>query len=84
MHGIKNLQGDGTWNAGKCIHGVPQPRELAADKDLGKSTKPGCRNVVRSEADKNRVFGLPTIRNDIPYQAFRSVANYQVSVHDFG
>ena len=32
---------------------------------------------MRREEDQDRSFGLPTIRNDIPYKAFRSVANYQ-------
>jgi len=33
--------------------------------------------VVRTEADKQRSFGCPTIRKDIPYKEFRSVADYQ-------
>ena len=41
--------------------------------------KPNCRNVVRNEADKLRSFGCPTIRKDIPYKEFKSVADYQVS-----
>jgi len=49
------------------------------DKDLGKCVKPGCRNVVRKEADQHRAFGVPTIRKDIPFKEFRSVADFQVS-----
>ena len=26
--GIRNLQGEGTWNAGRCIHGEPTEKEL--------------------------------------------------------
>ena len=52
---------------------------MAPDKDLGKSIKPNCRNVVRKEEDMHRSFGVPTIRKDIPYKEFRSVADYQVS-----
>lgn len=49
---------------------------MLPDPDLGKSVKPNCRNVVRREEDKHRAFGLPTIRKDIPYKEFRSVADY--------
>ena len=47
------------------------------DKDLGKSIKPNCRNVVRKEEDRHRSFGVPTIRQDIHQPAKRSVADYQ-------
>jgi hypothetical protein len=33
--------------------------------------------VVHTEEDRNRSFGLPTIRKDIPYKDFKSVADYQ-------
>ena len=33
--------------------------------------------MVRCEADKERAFGTPTIRTDIPIKVFRSVANHQ-------
>ena len=76
IHGIKNVQGTNPWNAARCIHGEPIKRELDTDVDLGKSIKPNCRNVVRCEEDKYRIFGLPTIRKDIPYKEFKSVADY--------
>jgi len=44
---------------------------------LGKSIKPNCRNVVREEKDIDRSFGCPTIRKDIPFKTFKSVADYQ-------
>ena len=50
---------------------------MQPDNDLGKSVKTNCRNVVRREEDRHRAFGLPTIRKDIPYKEFRSVADYQ-------
>ena len=55
---------------------------MQPDKDLGKSTKPNCRNVVREEKDKYRSFGVPTIRKDVPFKepAKKSVADYQVSI----
>jgi hypothetical protein len=80
VYGIKNIVGNGTWNAGKCIHGEPSSLELMPDKDLGKSIKPGCRNVVRTEEHSNRVFGTPTIRTDIPYREKRSIADFNVSI----
>lgn len=65
------------WNAAKCIHGEPTEREILADADLGRCTKPGMRNTVRSDADKDRVFGCPTIRTDIPNKRLKSVADHQ-------
>merc|ERR1712100_803813 len=77
VHGIKNVQGDDPWNAARCIHGQPTAKEVLPDHDLGKSVKPNCRNVVRKEEDRHRSFGVPTIRKDIPFKDFKSVADYQ-------
>ena len=77
VHGIKNIQGSDPWNAGRCIHGEPTMKEVQPNYDLGKSVKPNCRNVVRKESDVLRSFGCPTIRNDIPYKDFKSIADYQ-------
>ena len=76
IHGIKNIQGKDPWNAARCIHGEPEGREVEPDKDLGRSIKPNCRNVVRKEEDRLRSFGVPTVRTDIPDKKFRSVADY--------
>jgi hypothetical protein len=38
----------GQWNAAKCIHGEPNEKVLEPDEDLGKCTKIGSRNVVRT------------------------------------
>ncbi len=81
VHGIKNVQESDTWNAARCIHGEPTEKELVPDIDLGKSTKPNCRNLVRKEDDAHRSFGVPTIRKDIPFKEFRSVADFAVSYH---
>lgn len=48
-YGVKNLVGNDIWNAARCIHGQPTQKELEPDRDLGKSVKVGCRNVVRNE-----------------------------------
>lgn len=76
VHGIKNVQGDNPWNAARCIHGEPTDASVAPDRDLGRAIKPGCRNTVRREEDTHRAFGLPTIRNDIPFKERRSVADF--------
>ena len=78
VHGIKNITGNDPWNAARCIHGEPTEQQVQPDKDLGKSTKPNCRNVVREEKDKYRAFGVPTIRKDVPFKApeKKSVADY--------
>jgi hypothetical protein len=79
--GVRNMASPNMWNAAMCIHGEPTEKELQPDSDLGKSNKPGCRNVVRKPEDEARVFGTPTIRTDIPYKEKRSVADYNVSSH---
>ena len=33
--------------------------------------------MVRSKQDDNRIFGIPSVRTDIPYPKLRSVADYQ-------
>ena len=47
------------------------------DDDLGRCTKMGSRNIVRTEADKDRIFGVPSIRTDIPNKRLKSVADHQ-------
>ena len=79
MFGVRNIVGSDNWNAAKCIHGQPTDKELHPDKDLGKSIKQGCTNNVRKQEDENRIFGVPTIRTDIPYKNKRSIADYNVS-----
>jgi len=69
--------GSDAWNAAKCIHGEPTEKEIQPDDDLGRCTKIGCKNEVRSDKDADRVFGVPTIRLDIPYKSKRSVADHQ-------
>ena len=60
-----------------CLTGMANEEEMQPDKDLGKSMKVGCRNVVRKEEDADRVFGAPTIRLDIPFKEKKSVADHQ-------
>ena len=77
--GVKNIVGEGIWNAAKCIHGEPTEKELEPDRDLGRCLKKGSTNVVRKAEDRNRTFGTPSIRTDIPFKEKRSVADYNVS-----
>lgn len=74
VHGV--MKRDMNWNAGKCINGEPTEREVAPDVDLGKSVKKNCTNDIRREEDRDRAFGCPTIRTDIPFKQWRSVADY--------
>ena len=62
------------WGARRLMNGMYPPEEQMPDEDLGKSTKPGLRNV---SAFPERSFGTPTIRTDIPAPATKSVADEQ-------
>lgn len=60
-----------------CLTGKAEENKLEPDRDLGKCVKEGCRNVVRHDGDRDRIFGVPTIRLDIPQKAQKSVADHQ-------
>lgn len=62
------------WDAGMCIHGKPNERQLQPDMDLGRSLRSGFRNEVKP-GDDSRVFGVPTIRDDIKKSHLKSVAD---------
>eukprot|EP01138_Halocafeteria_seosinensis_P016482 gb/GECG01016813.1/.p1 GENE.gb/GECG01016813.1/~~gb/GECG01016813.1/.p1 ORF type:complete len:450 (+),score=61.40 gb/GECG01016813.1/:1-1350(+) len=51
------------WGAGDCIRGDFTAEEQLPDTDLGKSTRPGYRNVAK---DPDRRFGVPSVRYDLP------------------
>ena len=57
--------------------GEPKMKELMPDKDLGVCVRPGSRNIVRRPEDKDRAFGCPSVRTDIPMKVFKSVADHQ-------
>ncbi len=57
-----------------CIRGNAKINEVDPDKDLGKATKNGWKNMPKS-GDENRVFGVPTIRTDIKRNGVKSVAD---------
>eukprot|EP00164_Ancoracysta_twista_P007112 GFYU01010040.1.p1 GENE.GFYU01010040.1~~GFYU01010040.1.p1 ORF type:complete len:332 (+),score=104.82 GFYU01010040.1:25-996(+) len=60
------------WGAKECLTGQMTAKDLH-DEDLGRSTKPGCRNFT----DTTRVFGVPSIRHDVPAPKIKSVADNQ-------
>jgi hypothetical protein len=47
------------------------------DPDLGHTNKFGFRNTTK-EGDQNRVFGTPTIRDDITRKTQKSIADPNV------
>jgi len=48
----------------KLLRGDATLKEAGPDEDLGKPQRLGFRNIVR-EGDEDRIFGVPTIRDDI-------------------
>lgn len=65
------------WDAGQCITGTATETENSPDKDLGIPRRDGYRNIVRCPEDENRIFGVPSIRTDIPKKRLKSVADPQ-------
>jgi len=62
------------WNVAKCITGEAVFKQVREDESLGRATKHGFKNTVK-DGDEDRVFGLPTIRTDIPKPKLKSVAD---------
>ena len=77
IFGVTSLKDKNEWNARKCITGEPRQREINPDADLGRSTRPGTRNIVRRKEDEDRVFGCPSIRTDLPMRKLKSVGDHQ-------
>lgn len=75
--GVPSVRETGQWNAAKCLNGEPTARQLVADADLGKSCKINCSNRVRRLADRDRGFGVPSVRSDIPMRRVKSIADHQ-------
>mmetsp|Transcript_128483 Transcript_128483/g.256665 ORF Transcript_128483/g.256665 Transcript_128483/m.256665 type:complete len:476 (+) Transcript_128483:101-1528(+) len=73
QYGIKSGVND--YTAESCIKGYYSLEEQLPDQDLGRSTKPGRRNVTT----ETRAFGVPSVRSDIlaPTDARRSLADAQ-------
>ena len=62
------------WDASKCIRGAPNTRNVDVDPDLGQTNRFGFRKTPKP-GDENRVFGVPTIRNDVMPPKKKSVAD---------
>jgi len=62
------------WGAGDCIRGDYSIGDQLPDRDLGRSVAKGYRNFSH---DPERVFGVPTVRADVPKPAKRSVSDNQ-------
>jgi len=60
------------WGVRECI-GNYTPEEQQPDKDLGRSIRPGWRNI----GPPARIFGVPSIRSDVPAPSLKSVADHQ-------
>ncbi len=60
--------------AASCRGGEASAARVVAPQDLGKSVRPGFRNIAR---DPERVFGVPTVRTDIPARVASSVSDTQ-------
>ena len=68
------------WNAGKCIHGDENninKKSLEPDIDLGRDVhyKNKIKNLQPSKRDYNRVYGVPSIRDDLPKKDLKSVSD---------
>mmetsp|Transcript_33680 Transcript_33680/g.38289 ORF Transcript_33680/g.38289 Transcript_33680/m.38289 type:complete len:425 (-) Transcript_33680:161-1435(-) len=74
VFGIQTAKND-AWDAGKCITGEANERELQPDSDLGKARK---RVLVKDSVPgaETRVFGVPSIRDDVPKKKRQSVADF--------
>ncbi|KAG1688725.1 hypothetical protein DVH05_003162 [Phytophthora capsici] len=70
VFGVVTQNSDSAW---LCIQGEYSTEEQQPDPDLGRPVNHGWRNAT---AD-SRLFGIPTIRSDIPAPARRSIADGQ-------
>lgn len=57
----------GAWGTAECLRGDFTAEETMPDADLGKATRPGFRNTT---TDPDRVFGIPSLRTDVPPRNF--------------
>jgi len=70
----KPSQAGPEWGTRECM-GNYTAEEQQPDKDLGRSLKPGWRNIAKEGTQ--RVFGVPSIRKDIEAPHLKSVADHQ-------
>ena len=75
-----NPKANDEWHAKECLSGDATFKECYNDPNLGRATKFGFRNQTR-RGEENRVFGVPTIRDDIKMPDSQSVACTQVKFY---
>jgi hypothetical protein len=73
VYGVRK-KGEFEWDAAQCLKGQTTLKESQPDPDLGHTNKFGFRNTTK-EGDQNRVFGTPTIRDDITRKTQKSIAD---------
>lgn len=83
IFGLRSIKGDDHWNLGKCLHGDPNNRNSSLfepDRDLGKSVifKSKLNSIQPKEYDQSRIFGVPSIRYDLPKKRNASVGDINV------
>jgi hypothetical protein len=85
VYGVRK-KGEFEWDAAQCLKGQTTLKvnnlhnilkESQPDPDLGHTNKFGFRNTTK-EGDQNRVFGTPTIRDDITRKTQKSIADPNV------
>jgi hypothetical protein len=85
--GVKSMK-EGTWNVGKCLTGDMDSKRadmVVPDIDLGKSVNYRAKNTklhpqhVDDNSTSNRLFGVPTVRSDLPSKEKKSVSDLTVS-----
>jgi len=64
------------WGAAQVVRGNYALADQQADSDLGRSRRAVSKhNTVPAEVKASRIFGVPTIRSDLPTPTLRSVAD---------
>lgn len=68
------------WNAGRLIHGdetTANSENLKPDKDLGRDWHYGSKlkSLRPTQKDLNRIYGVPSIRKDLPKRIVKSVTD---------
>ena len=68
------------WNAGRCIHGdenTVTPDSVQSDLDLGRNWRYGSKlkNLQPTQTNLNRIYGVPSIRRDLPKKVNKSVTD---------
>jgi hypothetical protein len=82
IFGKKSIIGE-NWNASKCMHGDPQEKtlnHLTPDPDLGRSIlyRSKLSAIKPNAAPSDKVFGVPSVRVDLPEKQYTSVSDLTV------